>query len=205
MLILILIYLQNRTRFPTAEQCAEARQEVSVLDDNSPDMVALVEHFNRHEKSLREAYLDEEQVDGGLDDFFRVQDTLNMHIINMSSSTHSVQGASLNDIYTIYGAGAPFERLYFKARAQLQEVTDRLTYQIADREFEKQDDWVDFSFIEAYSDSQDELCRVRNELRNAQDEIKSLTNYLNLNYHLQRANQDVVHDEFVSHRRPSSV
>ena len=74
-----------------------------------------------------------------------------MQRINMFSSTHFVWGASLNNIYTIYGAGAQFERLNFKARAQLQAVTNRLSYEIADREYEKQDNWEDFSFIEAYS------------------------------------------------------
>jgi hypothetical protein len=62
-------------------------------------------------------------------------------------------GGILDDVYCIYGAGAPFERLFFEARRQLDDAIRQLSYERKEREFEKASDprFYDYNLFEGYS------------------------------------------------------
>ena len=61
-------------------------------------------------------------------------------------------GGVLHGVYSIYGAGAPFERLFFETRQQLDDTTRQLAYERKEREFEKALDprYDDYNFFEGY-------------------------------------------------------
>ena len=107
---------------------------------------------------------------------FRVQDEENRRRIDEHYSRHLLMGASMDNRYQINGAGAPFERLFFEARDQLQMVTDDLAFERKDRAYEREclDEWEDFNCIDALLDSQEQLTRAREDLKLAQYEIRDL-------------------------------
>ena len=92
-----------------------------------------------------------ERASGGYDDFFLLTDRENASRINRQRSSYQVGGA-LNGVYRIYGAGAPFERLFFETRQQLDDTTRQLAYERKEREFEKALDprYDDYNFFEGY-------------------------------------------------------
>jgi hypothetical protein len=81
-----------------------------------------------------------ERASGGDGDFFlltvRVTDRENASRINRQRSSYHVGGV-LNNVYRIYGAGAPFERLFFETRQQLDVAIRGLAYERKERDFEK--------------------------------------------------------------------
>jgi hypothetical protein len=60
------------------------------------------------------------------------QDRENAIRINRQLSKYHMPGA-LHGLYEIYGAGAPFERLLFRARDRLQTAAHALAYERAER------------------------------------------------------------------------
>ena len=103
------------------------------------------------------------------------EDRQNATRIKRLRASYYVDGA-LQDYYNIYGAGAPFERLSFEARRQLQHAIERLGYARAERAYEKEMDprFDDFNFIEAYPSSQYELRRTDEKLLCAEETVHRL-------------------------------
>ncbi len=79
------------------------------------------------------------------------------------------EGKDLNDVYSIYGAGALFERLLLEARQQLDDTILHLSYERKGREFEKaldaQND--DYYFFKGYSELQAALMDIEKRLDKA--------------------------------------
>ena len=67
-----------------------------------------------------------------VDPYFFEKDRQDAIRIKKLRDSYYVDGA-LQDYYNIYGAGAPFERLFFEARRQLQHAIERLGYERAER------------------------------------------------------------------------
>ena len=129
-------------------------------------MLAVCEHYMLHSNEI-------ERAAGGYDDFFLLTDRENASRINRQRSSYHVGGV-LNDVYRIYGAGAPFERLFFETRQQLDVAMRELAYERKEREFEKAPGslYDDHNFFEAYLSLQDavnayddELCKERAKRR----------------------------------------
>ena len=71
---------------------------------------------------------------------------------------------ALHGLYEIYGAGAPFERLFFEARDQLQKAAHTLAYERAQRAYEKEDEFEDFNFIYEYLHSRSQIIKLESRL-----------------------------------------
>jgi hypothetical protein len=107
-----------------------------------------------------------------LEDFYS-QDKANALAsrINRQYSAYTLS-IPLHQHYAIYGAGAPFERLFFCVRRQLEapilmvssgnERKEREFYASVDQRFD------DFNFIELYCDTQHVLRCARNQLSDAE-------------------------------------
>ena len=87
-----------------------------------------------------------------VDPYFFEKDRQDAIRIKKLRDSYYVDGA-LQDYYNIYGAGAPFERLFFEARRQLQHAIERLGYERAERAYEEEMDplFEDCNFIETIS------------------------------------------------------
>ena len=114
-----------------------------------------------------------------VDSYFLEEDRKNAMRIKKQRDAYYVDGA-LEGYYNIYGAGAPFERLFFEAREQLRHAVERLGYERAEREYEKEMDprFDDFNFIEAYSSSQYELRLTKDKLECAEENVYMLERQL---------------------------
>ena len=129
-------------------------------------------------------------------------------LIKKQRDAYYVDGA-LEGYYNIYGAGAPFERLFFEAREQLKHAVERLGYERAEREYEKEMDprFDDFNFIEAYSSSQYELRLTKDKLDCAEEKVYRLQRELDAKRQSarrwRRKFREVVGEEFAD--RPASV
>ena len=130
-------------------------------------MRALCEHYMLHSNEIERA------VAGGYDEFAFPADRENASRINRQRSSYHVGGA-LNDVYRIYGAGAPFERLFFETRQQLDATIRELAYERKERDFEKALDprYHDYNFYEGYlsllrdvNDYDDQLCKEKAKRR----------------------------------------
>jgi hypothetical protein len=105
---------------------------------------AVYEHYMLHMNELEMAFEE--------DNHFSHTDRENASRINGRCSSYNV-GGILNDVYCIYGAGAPFERLFFEARRQLDDAILQLGYERKEREFEKASDplFDDYNFFEGHA------------------------------------------------------
>ena len=143
-----------------------------------------------------------------VDSYFLEEDRKNAMRIKKQRDAYYVHGA-LDGYYTIYGAGAPFERLFFEAREQLRHAVERLGYERAEREYEKEMDprFDDFNFIEAYSSSQYELRLTKEKLECAEEKVYRLGRELDAKRQSarrwRRKFREVVGEEFAD--RPASV
>ena len=111
---------QARSKIPTTAEWDALHEAAPILDDESPDMRAVCEHYMRHRDEI-------ERASGG-DDFFLSTDRENASKIDGRCSSYYVGGV-LHRVYSIYGAGAPFERLFFETRQQLDDTTRQLAYE----------------------------------------------------------------------------
>jgi hypothetical protein len=173
--------LVDRTCFPSIEEYEKAKQGYSVLDDNSPEMRALKGHHKEHRDARTIAYSAEFPVLAGDDDycvdsFFLREDEANRIRISQHRTRHFLYGASMDHHYEICGAGAPFERLFFEAREQLNQATDELARERCDRAYveELRAEWEDIDCIEGFLDSQAKLRKAREDLDSAHDQIRYL-------------------------------
>ena len=134
---------QPRSRIPTTAEWDALHEAFPILDDESPAMRAVCEHYMRHRDEI-------ERASGG-GDFFLSTDRENASKIDGQFSSYNVGGV-LHRVYSIYGAGAPFERLFFETRQQLDDTTRQLAYERKEREFEKALDprYDDYNFFEGY-------------------------------------------------------
>ncbi len=99
------------------------------------------------------------------DNHFFHTDRKNSSRINGRCSSYNV-GGILNDVYCIYCAGAPFKRLFFEARRQLDDAIRQLGYERKEREFEKASDprFDDYNFFEGYAGLQAALLDTEGRL-----------------------------------------
>ena len=99
------------------------------------------------------------------DNLFSHTDRENASRINGRSSSYNV-GGILNDVYCIYGAGAPFERFFFEARRQLDDAIRQLGYERKERKFKKASDplFDDYSFFEGHAGLQAALLDTEGRL-----------------------------------------
>ena len=134
---------QPRSKIPTTAEWDALHEAAPILDDESPAMRAVCEHYMRHRDEI-------ERASGG-DDFFLSTDRENASKIDGQFSSYNVGGV-LHRVNSIYGAGAPFERLFFETRQQLDDTTRQLAYERKEREFEKALDprYDDYNFFEGY-------------------------------------------------------
>ena len=151
---------------PTRAEWDAVYAAAPILDDEGPSMRAVCEHYMLHRDEI-------ERASGGYDDFFLLTDRENASRINRQRSSYQVGGA-LNGVYRIYGAGAPFERLFFETRQQLDVTIRELAYERREREFEKASDprYDDYNFYEGYlslqhsvNDYDDQLCKEKAKRR----------------------------------------
>jgi hypothetical protein len=135
---------QARSKIPTTAEWDALLKAAPILDDESPDMRDVCEHYMRHRDEIVRA--------SGGDDFFLPTDRENASKIDGQFNSYNVGGV-LHGVYTIYGAGAPFERLFFETRQQLDATTRQLAYERKEREFEKKaldPRYDDYNFFEGY-------------------------------------------------------
>lgn len=134
-------------------------------------MRAVCEHYMLHRDEI-------ERASGEYDDFFLLADRENASRINRQRSSYHVGGV-LKDVYRIYGAGAPFERLFFETRQQLDATIRELAYERKERDFEKALDprYHDYNFYEGYlsllrdvNDYDDQLCKEKAKRRRDRQE-----------------------------------
>ena len=159
---------------PTRAEWDALYAAAPILDDEGPSMRAVCEHYMLHSDEI-------ERASGGYDDFFLLTDRENASRINRQRSSYQVGGV-LNDVYRIYGAGAPFERLFFETRQQLDVTIRELAYERKEREFEKALDprFDDYNFYEGYlrlqhavNDYDDHLCKEKAKRRRDRREYEA--------------------------------
>jgi hypothetical protein len=90
---------QARSKIPTTAEWDALYEAAPILDDESPEMRAVCEHYMQHRDELEMAFEE--------DNLFVQTDRENASRINGRRSSYNV-GGILNDVYCIYGAGAPF-------------------------------------------------------------------------------------------------
>ena len=105
---------------PTRAEWDALYAAAPILDDEGPSMRAVCEHYMLNRNEIK-------RDSGGGDDFFLLTDRENANRINRQRSSYNV-GGILNDVYCIYGAGAPVERLFFETRQQLDVTIRELAY-----------------------------------------------------------------------------
>ena len=209
---------QQRSKIPTTAQWDALYEAAPILDDEGPEMRAVCEHYMQHRDELEMAFEAE--------NLFVQTDRENASRINGRCSSYNV-GGILNDVYCIYGAGAPFERLFFEARRQLDDAIRQLGYERREREFERALNplFDDYNFFEGYSMLQDALSVTedrldyvekrrkaeRREMRDALFASEQRVRELGEQLHVRRRKEtrwrrkylEVVGDEFVD--RPASA
>ena len=174
-------------------------------------MRAVYERFLEHSPRIELAYnyyMAPETYESEVLAEFYSQDTANAIEINRQ---YSLYGPTypLHHAYCIYGAGAPFERLFFEARKQAENAILELSYERKKREFNAQTDprFDDFNFIEAYARSQDELRDAREQVCDYDYRLWTLRGKLDKTRRSarrwRRKYLEQVGDEFVD--RPASV
>ena len=218
--------MQQRSRFPTRAEWEELYKTAPILDDSSAEMRSVCERYIQHRDDLAMAHdaimhplpppsvmeellLDpKDPIFDEVDPYFFEKDRQDAIRIKKLRDSYYVDGA-LQDYYNIYGAGAPFERLFFEARRQLQHAIERLGYERAERAYEKEMDprFDDFNFIEAFSSSQYELRRTNEKLLCAEERVHRLEGELKAKRLSARRwrhkFREVVGNEFAD--RPASV
>ena len=148
---------QQRSKIPTTAQWDALYEAAPILDDEGPEMLSVCEHYMQHRDELKMAF--------EADNLVVRTDRENASRINGRRSSYDV-GGILNDVYCIYGAGAPFERLFFEARRQLDDTIRQLGYERKEREFEKASDprFDDYNFFEGYAGLQAALLGTEGRL-----------------------------------------
>ena len=126
---------QPRSKIPTTAEWDALHEAAPILDDESPDMRAVCEHYMLHRDEI-------ERASGG-GDFFLPTDRENASRSNGQFSSYNL-GGILNDVYRIYGAGAPFERLFFETRQQLADTLPELAYERKERLASPAERWGGF-------------------------------------------------------------
>ena len=203
--------------FPSADAWARLEQEFPMMDDDANSALnAIAQRYEQHQPRLEECYEGQymplepvsEPLQGEDGTWFEDQDRENAIRINQQRSRHHMPGA-LHGLYEIYGAGAPFERLFFEARDQLQKAAHALAYERAQRAYEKEDEFEDFNFIHEYLHSRSQIIKLESRLDLAffhQDQLKEKVERLQRRVRRwRRKYQEVVGDEFEDFGRPRSV
>ena len=111
---------QPRSKIPTTAEWDALNEAAPILDDVGAAMRAVCEHYMRHRDEIKRA--------SGGDDFFLSTDRENAIKIDGQFSSYNVGGV-LHRVYRIYGAGAPFERLFFETIQQLVDALRELAYE----------------------------------------------------------------------------
>ena len=152
---------------PTRAEWDALYAAAPILDDEGPSMQAVCEHYMLHRNAI-------ERASGADDDFFLLTDRENASRINRERSSYNV-GGILNDVYRIYGAEAPFKRLFFETRQQLDDTIRELAYERKDREFEKASDprYYDYNFFEGYLQLQHAVNNYDNQLYKVKKELRA--------------------------------
>lgn len=171
----------DKSRYPSEAEYEEVQRGYSILDDYSPDMCAVKAYANEQRIARVTAAVTRESPphDPYNDCFltlFRAHDEENQRRIDEQCTSHFLQGASHDNHYQINGAGAPFERLFFQARDQLRKVTEDLAFERKDRAYEQEchAEWEDFDCIDALLAAEKKLRRAREDLEEAQFQIREL-------------------------------
>lgn len=198
--------------FPSAADWARLDQQFPVCDGSSPELQAIAQRYNQHRAFLEQCYYSQDEPllpvpePVTIDQYFVDHDRENTIKINKQISVHHLPGALFGH-YCIYGEGAPFERLFFKARDQLIEATKTLANERAERAYEKDDEFDDFNFIDGYLELRKQNSNLNEDLSSARFQLGQLRARVEL---LERSARrwrrrygEVVGDEFVD--RPSSV
>ncbi len=135
---------QQQSGIPTTAEWDALYEAAPILHDEGLEMLAVCEHCMLHRNELEMAF--------EADNLFFQTDRENASRINGRRSSYNV-GGILNDVHCIYGTGAPFERLFFEARRQLDDAIRQLGYERKEREFQKASDprFNDYNFFEGYS------------------------------------------------------
>ena len=107
------------------------------------------------------------------DPYFIDQDRENIIKINKQLSVHHLPG-TLFGHYTIYGQGAPFERLFFQARDQLRQATKIIADECALRAYETYAEFDDFNFIDGYLQQRWQISRLDEDLSSARFQLDQL-------------------------------
>ena len=157
--------MQYCTSFPTDAEYEEVKRSCSILNDNSTEIRAVKDYANQKRQALERTALARsyEPPRDPDEDFYTVfwsrQDKSTLTDLDRHYSRHALRGASKFDDYQIDGAGAPFERLFFEARDQLEKATNDLAFERKDRAYERGclDEWEDFNFIDTFLVSQEKL------------------------------------------------
>ena len=114
--------LCDRTSIPSDAECHDLKRGFSVLDDNSPGMRDVKDYYDRQQMAraaaierdiARELEREDEDQEYSVN-FYRAEDRRNQTRIDEQHTSHFMQGASWDNVYNIQGAGAPFERLFFR-------------------------------------------------------------------------------------------
>ena len=152
---------------PTRAELAALYEAAPILDDEGPSILAVCERYMLHRNEI-------EWVSGGDDDFFLLTDKENASRINRERSSYNV-GGILNDVYRIYGAGAPFKRLFFETRQQLDVTIRELAYERKEREFEKASDprCDDYNVFKGYLQLQDAVYDYDDQLDQVKKELSA--------------------------------
>jgi hypothetical protein len=209
---------QARSKIPTTAEWDALHEAAPILDDEGPEMRAVCEHYMQHRDELEMAF--------EADNLVVRTHRENASRINGRRSSYNV-GGILNDVYCIYGAGAPFERLFFEARRQLDDTIRQLGYERKECEFERALNplFDDYNFFEGYSMLRDALSVTedrldyvekrrkaeRREMRDALFASEQKVRELGEQLHVRRRKEtrwrrkylEVVGDEFV--HRPASA
>ena len=200
------MFWQQRSSVPTRAEWDALHAAAPILDDKGPSMRGVCEHYMLHRNEI-------ERASGEADDLFFLTDRENASRIDRQRSAYYV-GGMLNDVYRIYGAGAPFERLFFEARQQLDVAIRELAYERKEREFEKASDprYDDYNFYEGYlgllhavNDYDDQLCKEKAKRRSdrrqyeagwreSERKVRKLTALLNAS----RRREDKWHEKYLS-------
>jgi hypothetical protein len=199
--------------FPTEADLDRLEKQFSVCDDSAPDMQAIADRYNKHMPVLEQCYYSQhepllsvpEPVDIE-DPYFIDHDRENIIKINKQLSVHQLPGALFGN-YTIYGEGAPFERLFFQARDQLRQATKTIADERALRAYETYAEFDDFNFIDGYLEQRWQNSRLDADLSSARFQLGQLRARVKRlersAERWRRKYEEAVGDEFVA--RPSSV
>ena len=199
--------------FPSEADLDRLEKQFSVCDDSAAAMHAIAERYKEHRPVLEQCYYSQHEpllsVPEPLeieDPYFIDQDRENIIKINKQLSVHHLPGALFGH-YTIYGQGAPFERLFFQARDQLRQATKTIADERALRAYETYAEFDDFNFIDGYLEQRWQISRLDEDLSSARfqlDQLRARAERLERSAERwRRKYEKAVEEEFVA--RPSSV